>query len=193
MLKKRADGHHTDKFGYIAAMMMAWNAKVNGVNHYIFLLRPFDPVPFDIASNGVDNSVLLSEDMYKILATRGACRPLTDEEAQSAIDNAGDIVETNQENQASVAATEAIIKAEAEKRVIAPPEEPVRPEPKTLVLAPEVQFTEDQRDLMALARLNAAKHAANPTPEQVALLKAYQAATDVTEIPAMKEAGKKKE
>lgn len=102
MLTRNSDGLFIDKFGFIAAMMLKWNTSLDGIAHYIFLRQPFDPIPFDIVSNGIDNSVLISKDMFEILLEKKVVRSLTEEEAASVNSNVIELNEENAQNETKV-------------------------------------------------------------------------------------------
>jgi hypothetical protein len=150
MLKKTLEGLYVDRLGFVAAIMLQWNQKVNGVEHYTFLVSPFNSIPHDIVSNGEDDSVLLSKDMYQVLLARKVARPITDEEAEKANKNA-DAMDANQINAAKEAAfTAANVEAEKAKTAIDPTAK-AKPVPTTLQLADKPSLTQAQLALIAAA------------------------------------------
>ena len=97
MLKKGIDNlwRHGS---FVAAIMLVWNSEdAEGVKEYKFISDPFHVVPHVIRSNGIDDSILVDEEMYKTLINRKVARPVTDEEAANANTNS-EIDATNAEN-----------------------------------------------------------------------------------------------
>lgn len=118
MLKKNAVGLWIDRDGFVAAVMLKWNAPhdKDGKKHYTFLASPFDSIPVDIVENGEDDTVLISADLLQTLVSRGAARPVTDEEAAAAIKNYDDeIAEINSVNKDNQTSTAEANKKEREK------------------------------------------------------------------------------
>lgn len=88
MLRKGVDNIWRDRAGFVAAIMLKWNSTDDeGFKHYKFISDHFDTVPHDIKSNGVDDSVLLDEGMFKSLLQKNLIRTVTDEEAAEANKN----------------------------------------------------------------------------------------------------------
>lgn len=165
MLTKRLDGLWVDKFGFIGAVMLKWNSVNEDKNKiYTFLLQPFDMIAYIVTSNGIDNSVLVSSDMYKTLLARGIARPITDEEAAVANEDE-DISETNAINsqkeietklQIAQKASEPASTKDPSKPIIVPVVEPVDPTEEQLALMNSV-VVEPAVTVDPLTALNAEK------------------------------------
>lgn len=150
MITKSLDGLWRDRQGYVAAMMLTWNTKIDGADHYRFLANAFNTIPHDIASNGEDDSVLLSKDMFDVLVARKVARTLTDEEAASANKNA-EAMDQNLVNAAKeTEITAANVEADKRKKA-ADLTKKAPPVPKAIKVADPLSMTESQLALMAAA------------------------------------------
>ena len=145
MLTKRLDGLWTDKIGFIAAIVTKWNTKINGTNSYVFIAHAMDTVPYTITSNGIDDSVLLSQEMYNILLAKGIARPITDAEAYEANKNA-EIEQTNEVLAQNEIHTRMALASEAAKPAATANSSQ---KPKPVKVAPIVPPTPNQAHLIA--------------------------------------------
>jgi hypothetical protein len=138
LLKKTAVGRWVNREGFAGAIMLNWNMPdKDGVRHYRFLASPFDVFPHDIVENGVDDAVLITNDMLSSLISRGAARPMTDEEAEAANKNYDLVEAANEENVVRQQQIEEQNKVEREKPITkVDPSVPVQP---TILKSPPVQ------------------------------------------------------
>lgn len=144
MLTKRLDGLWTDKLGFVAAIMLVWNSTMeDGTKVYRFLVNPFHTEPHEIVSNGEDDSVLVSQDMFAALVARKIARAMTDEEAAEAKKNA-DILETNAANAKSEDVTKAANEKAAKETSPTNPSAQAKPVPKPVKIAPQEALTTTQ-------------------------------------------------
>jgi hypothetical protein len=152
MLQRRHDGLWVDRLGFIAAMMLKWNTNKDGVDQYVFIASAFHTTPYEITSNEIDNSVLISFDMFTLLSAKGIARALTDDEAAAANLNE-EIEEANEVLAQKEVATALRLKAEAAKpATTANPSAAAKPVKVADPLAPTVE----QAAILAAASVVAA-------------------------------------